>query len=402
MRNIISNKDELKEVVESPFYIWGAGDGTRCLLKWLAEIDCQPLGILVSLDNNSSADMGVEVMAVDSFETDANIIVAVKEETQKEIENIVKKIKCANVYYVDDTFREYLFFKYYNADIYTKNIIKNLGEEVHNNFRNALRFIVPPRVTYLAVGIVDHCNLKCKGCSHFSCIAEDYIVPAEIVCADIRQLGKIFGKKRIDRFGIMGGEPLLHPDLIQISKCVRDTFPEAEVQIVTNGILLLKENSQFWSMCRENKITIVCTKYPINIKFNEIEKRAAEEQVDFQYYGNTGRTTKTLFKRKIDLEGKMNPVQSFATCWEANECNFLMEGKWFECPFICFAERVFNKKFNQHIKIEEEDYIDIYQVKDYHEILEYMAKPKDACRFCKGFHGNYRWDISKEALEEWI
>lgn len=51
---------------------------------------------------------------------------------------------------------------------------------------------------------------------------------------------------------------------------------------------------------------------------------------------------------------------------------------------------------------EKEDYLDIYQVKDYHEILEYIAKPKDACRFCKGFHGNYWWDTTKEMMEEWI
>lgn len=402
MKNVISNKNELQEVVASPFYIWGAGDSTRCLLRWLAETDCQPLGVLVSPNHNLSVDMGVEVTAVDTFETDANIIVAVKEETQKEVESIIKKIRCANVYYIDDTFREYLFFKYYHADIHKENMIKNLGEEVRGNFRNMLRFIAPPRVPYLAVGIVDHCNLKCKGCTHFSCIAEEYIVPAEKVCADIRQLGKIFENKRIDTFAIMGGEPLLHPELIQITKCVRDTFREAEVQIVTNGILLLKESSEFWNMCRENRITIICTKYPINLKFDDIEKKAAKEQVDFQYYGDTGNVTKILFKREIDLQGRMNPVQSFATCWEANECNFLMEGKWFECPFICFAERVFNKKFNQHIKIEEKDYIDIYQVEDYHEILEYMAKPKDACRFCKGFHGNYLWETSKEALEEWV
>ena len=401
MRNVISNKNELKTIIENPFYIWGAGDGTRCLLKWLAELDCQPLGILVSSNSSVPSDMGVEVIVTDSLETDANIIVAVKEETQKEIESTMEKISCANVYYIDDTLRKY-FFKYYNTGIDARNRIRGLENEIREQYTNMLRFIVQPRVPYVAVGIVDHCNLKCKGCTNFSCIAEEYIVPLEKVCADIRQLGKLFGNKRIDRFGIMGGEPLLHPDLLRIVECTRDNFPEAEVQIVTNGILLLKETEQFWEVCRKNNITIVCTKYPINLAFEEIERKAEKEQVVFQYYGNTGNETKTLFKRKIDLQGIMDPVQAFATCWEANNCNFLMEGKWFECPFICFAERIFNKKFNQNIKIEREDYLDIYQVKDYHEILEYMAKPKDACRFCKGFHENYRWDTTKEVMDEWI
>ncbi len=403
MRKIISCENELKIAVERPFYIWGAGDGTRCLLKLLAEMNCQPLGILVtSKSSNSDADMGVEIFEKGAYESGANIIVAVQETIQEEIEAEVKQMECKNVFYISDTFRKYLFFKYYNSGVDLWNKMRCLSEEVQNNFNNSLRFVVPPRVPYVAVGIVDHCNLKCKGCTSFSCIADDYIVPAVKVCADIEQLGKIFENKRIDRFGIMGGEPLLHPDLTQITECVRHNFPEAEVQIVTNGILLLQQDNYFWDVCSRNRITIVCTKYPIHLDFEKIEKKAAEEHVDFQYYGNTGEVTKTLFKRKLDLKGMVDPVYAFATCWEANACSFLMEGKWFECPFICFAERVFNQKFNQHIKIEEEDYLDIYQIEDYHEILEYMAKPKDACRYCKGFHERFPWSRTEGQMDEWI
>ena len=403
MKRFILNENELKEIVEKPFYIWGAGDGTRCLLKLLASMNSRPLGILVSSKKNDLAsNLGIEILESDSYEAGAGIIVAVKESTQKEIEDKIKEMECTDVYYISDTFREFLFFKYYNSGIDTLNQIRSLGGEIRSNFRNMLRFVVPPRVSYVAVGIVDHCNLRCKGCTQFSCIADEYIVPTEKVCADIRQLGKIFENKRIDRFGIMGGEPLLHPDSAQIAECVRHNFPDAEIQIVTNGVLLLQQNSDFWNICRNNRITIVCTKYPINLDFEKIEKKSAEEHVDFQYYGDTGDVTKTLFKRKIDLKGMTDPVYAFATCWEANACNFLMDGKWFECPFICFADRVFNKKFNQNIKIEEEDYLDIYQVGDYHEILEYIAKPKDACRYCKGFHENFLWDTTKGVIDEWV
>jgi len=403
MKNNIFSKSDLEMIVEKPFYIWGAGDGTRCLLRLLAEMEVQPLGILVSAKkDNSEADMGIEIIEKDSYKNGVNIIVAVKESRQKDIEDEIEQMECPSVYYISDTFREFLFLRYYNSEISVRNKIKSLSEEISSSFRNLLRFVAPPRVPYVAVGVVDHCNLKCKGCSNFSCIAEEYIVPTEKVCSDIRRIGEIFGNRRIDRFGIMGGEPLLHPDLIQIAECIRYNFPEAEVQIITNGILLLQQSNEFWEKCRKNHITIVCTKYPIKLDFERMEMKAKEEQVDFQYYGNTGMEIKTLFKRKIDLKGMTDPVYAFATCWEANDCNFLMEGKWFECPFICFVERVFNKKFNQNIQIEESDYLDIYQVKDYHEILEYIAKPKDACRYCKGFHEKFIWDTTEMKIDEWI
>lgn len=403
MRKIISNVDELKTIIKNPFYIWGTGDVARCLLKLLVEENCQPMGILVSSKKgNLDVNLGIEILEKDSYKPGANIIVAVRESIQEEIEKEINTIECKNAYYISEAFREYLFFKYYSTGIDILNQLQRLEKEVHREFTNILRFVTPPRVSYVAVGIVDHCNLKCKGCTSFSCIADEYIVPTGKVCADIEQLGKLFGNQKIDKFGVMGGEPLLHPDLNQIMECIRNNFPEAEVQIITNGILLLQQTKEFWSMCKENRVTIVCTKYPINLEFNKIEQKAAKEHVDFQYYGNTGDSIKTLFKRKIELKGTMNPVHAFASCWEANDCNFLMEGKWFECPFICFVERVFNKKFNQNIKIDQEDYLDIYQVKDYHEILNYLAKPKNACRYCKGFHEQFPWSVTKGEIEEWL
>jgi molybdenum cofactor biosynthesis enzyme MoaA len=70
-----------------------------------------------------------------------------------------------------------------------------------------------PMLPYIVeTHLVDHCNLNCKGCSHFaSLVPGEVFTDIEIFKRDIARLSQIF----IDVYEIrlMGGEPLLHPDI---------------------------------------------------------------------------------------------------------------------------------------------------------------------------------------------
>jgi len=73
----------------------------------------------------------------------------------------------------------------------------------------------------------------------------------------------------VKRIGVMGGEPLLHPELKQILISARVYFPDTLIQLVTNGLLLLRQDEEFWQICRENNITLVNTRYPINLDYEK-------------------------------------------------------------------------------------------------------------------------------------
>ena len=62
-------------------------------------------------------------------------------------------------------------------------------------------------IPYVETHIVDHCNLKCKGCSHFSGLADPYFKSLDEFETEVRRLAD-FG---VAMFRILGGEPLLHP-----------------------------------------------------------------------------------------------------------------------------------------------------------------------------------------------
>ena len=47
-------------------------------------------------------------------------------------------------------------------------------------------------IKYIEINIVDHCNLKCNACTHFSNISEPNFVDARILSFHFKRLKKIF------------------------------------------------------------------------------------------------------------------------------------------------------------------------------------------------------------------
>ncbi len=68
------------------------------------------------------------------------------------------------------------------------------------------------------VNVVYHCNLSCRGCSHLSPIVPNHFVEPLQVFNDLAIVAKYYSSRYIR---IIGGEPLLHPDIIQIIDAVR-------------------------------------------------------------------------------------------------------------------------------------------------------------------------------------
>lgn len=69
--------------------------------------------------------------------------------------------------------------------------------------KNKIRFIVD---------IVDHCNLNCKSCGHFSPLAPHSFLDIETLESDLKRLSELL-RGNIHCFELMGGEVLLHPQL---------------------------------------------------------------------------------------------------------------------------------------------------------------------------------------------
>lgn len=403
-RELLYGLKQLDNILdEKKCLIYGAGRVAKAVVRYASGKGYRLNGILVSnVKNNPLEIMGISVIELKKYTESISskcLIVATMENLHNELESIVSGYEFEKVYFISNIlFKEICYFIREPEIDY--GIIDGMIREQE---KRLLRFIPRPCLEYLVLNILDHCNLRCKGCDHFACIAEPYFVGYETIHRDLDRLSYLFHGDYINRIAVMGGEPLLHPDLLMILKDVREHFPYTTIRLTTNGILLLKQGDNFWEACRDNRITIVNTKYPINLDFNKMKEKAKREGVEFKFFEGTGdEVIKKSFKKIINLKGDSNPVESFANCHISNYGNFLMEGKLYGCPFSCQSYRIFNQKFHQNLRITEKDYLDIYHVDTMEEIFEFASRPKYYCRYCKGLSQLNDWERSKGEISEWV
>ena len=238
---------------------------------------------------------------------------------------------------------------------------------------------------------------------HFSPLADPEFIDVEDFRRDFERMGELFAYE-CEYIKLLGGEPLLHPEVNTLMKIARENFQHGIILLVTNGILLLQMSDDFWRTCHDNNITVAISKYPINLDMPEIRNRAAKFGVSLQDHGGAvhGDVTHDMFgKIIVDLEGKHNMSYNFARCPQGVLCTCLSKGKLYNC-FFSGNIRHFNKYFKQNIPLTEEDYIDIYSDIDGKTILQKLIEPKPICHYCNlEARTLVPWAVSKREISEW-
>lgn len=292
-----------------------------------------------------------------------------------------------------------------NINNQNKKIKENKKELncIKNQVMLAIKRCTPqPELKSIAVHLVDHCNLRCCGCDHFAPLAEKRFEDITVFENDIKRFAELSDAK-LGILKLMGGEPLLHPQLIDFMRISRQYLSETRIEIVTNAILLNLQKEDFWLACNKYNIVIVPTKYPLKTNYKKAEQTATKYGVKLEYYGNTNEVLKTSYHIPLDIEGKQDPANNFINCFHANNCVFLKQGKLYTCtvaPNICH----FNNFFDKNIPLSEKDGIDIHKAQNIDELLAFLAKPIPFCKYCNvnGRTFGHEWGISKKEIEEWI
>lgn len=247
--------------------------------------------------------------------------------------------------------------------------------------------------------LVEHCNLNCQYCDHFSPIAEKNFLDIETFEKDIKQLSKVLNGNLKQLF-LLGGEPLLHPQLIDFLPICRKYFPKTQISIFTNGILLEEQPEIFWKTCSQYDIEINVTKYPINLNFENIKRIAFSHVVKIQFFFT--KELKTSWHAPLDLKGMQDKNENFAHCRYANYCVFLKAGRLYTCSIAPNIGH-FNKYFGKNLPLTNKDSINIYKAKNEKEILEFLAKPIPFCKYCNvnARTFDHKWGVSKKEISEW-
>lgn len=274
------------------------------------------------------------------------------------------------------------------------------SKELEEQSKNHSGYYVP----CLDIHLVEHCNLSCKYCSHFSCIAEEEFLDLKQLKKDVKRLFKLSNGK-IEGFILLGGEPLLHPQIPEIIKIIRDYFPNCYLEFVTNGLLLNSMKDEFWEALHKYSVALHHSYYPI-YKESDIDKYY--EKVD-EFKVTTRQTKEEIKSSLVDLFGRLNLnlegtedyVSRYNSCQDKIYCAQLYKGNLYPC-FVVQGIKHFNKKFNQNIPVTKADYLNIHKISSIEEIKNFFANPIPFCAYC-GYHNDARkWENShNHDISEW-
>lgn len=227
-----------------------------------------------------------------------------------------------------------------------------------------------PYLVHLETHVCDHCNLNCKACNNFSPFVREpkYADPVRFE-QDMGLLAERFSN--IGRFFLLGGEPLLAPQLCcQMTACFRRYFPGAELRLLTNAILIAKMTPEFWTCMRENRVIIHISLYPpMAPALDRIEETLRANGVDYVIARAVKEFRKHWGRYPLEDERRNNEL-----CGSAG-CHYLREGVIAKCPDAILIG-------NMEPKLVSHQNISLSESGDAWEIIRRLEGPVDLCRKC--------------------
>jgi organic radical activating enzyme len=255
-----------------------------------------------------------------------------------------------------------------------------------NHLKSFLSRILPGKlwVSSLETPVVQHCNLRCAVCNAASPQLPEAFVSPDRLKDDLEKLSQ---HVRVGEFRILGGEPLLHPNLCDIIAVVRRSKISSSICLVTNGILIHKLDPVIWQSLDRLWVSF----YPgvrTGLPRAEISKRCNEYGVKF------ASVIKEYFQEKLltDYNGDEKLVHKiFQTCNQAWRwrCYTILNGYFFRCTTapstkirLAMAGRNYPGYHIDGLDIQDQRNLR-RRLKDY----AFSKEPLEACHYCLGSSG---------------
>lgn len=275
-----------------------------------------------------------------------------------------------------------------------RNDIYIVGRAVKGDIKSKSPYDSAKYLPYLEFHVADHCNLNCRACEHFSGLVEEPVFHhAETISRDLNQLSKFIEDVGVIR--ILGGEPLLNPEICDIAKITRKVYTYSEIYIVTNGLLLDGMSEEFYKACVNCNIKIWISYYPPIVKKIDYVKSVLDRHgINYEISG-----LNMTFRKKYTLDPYNEKTRSFESCFQAT-CHNLYEGKIGVC-FLPFTQKYFNQKYTYDIPCD--GMISLYEKGLTTEKLkQFLLTPFERCRYCKEKAVDEQWTLMQGTICDWI
>jgi sulfatase maturation enzyme AslB (radical SAM superfamily) len=248
------------------------------------------------------------------------------------------------------------------------------------------------------------CNLACRGCISLSDHARDGIEPYQSLCADIGRWKHLLIP---DTVSIFGGEPCLHPRLVEICRHIRLAWPNSLLRLITNGLLLDRFEPSAWFDLAPFEMQVSVHRRDIEPKINQnllaiMQQRsgwkvspsegAAHEQLQWQIPGV--RIYKSIFKDFIEPYRRLNgqliawhsdPAKAHAVCGSPAS-PVLHRGKLYKCPAVAGLIDVTGENWSGYQPCQDADTLD--------EFCDQIGRSESVCGQCPDLQSAVIYDHS--------
>jgi glycosyltransferase involved in cell wall biosynthesis len=265
------------------------------------------------------------------------------------------------------------------------SIVRKQGESVN---RKLVHDLLLAEAVDLDIPISYGCNLNCAGCNHFSSLyseADSFedVKAVEKYIKHFSGLGASIGVT----WNVIGGEPLLHSDLVSILSLIRKYF-SGPIRLWTNGILLHGMNEDFWDVLSVCDITLLVTKYP------KVDLAVLSHHSEVRYYCLNRDYFDMIRLSRNCGDGSLN----FSNC----SCRHLTvtKNRVYKCVVAPHIEN-FNAYFNENITVSEDSYIPLADVVSWKQLREFGNQSCSLCAYC-GKKTKSEWGKSEKRKSEWM
>ncbi len=226
--------------------------------------------------------------------------------------------------------------------------------------------------------LVQHCNLRCMNCDHGSPLARAGFSNLIQFQRDLSILSQVL---ELQTLKLVGGEPLLHPEICAFLSVAKKSGIAKRVQIWTNGLLLHRLRPGDLDDCDDLVISI----YPgVSQRWDPADVRRLSKRPTFRVHI---KETSHFFKVEVEHPRSREEVaKTFLTCKNAHEwsCHSFADGFYYKCS------RSQSLEIDSSAGSRHSNGLEIVAGDEFFGRLnEYLARrsPLPACTTCLGTSG---------------
>ncbi|HEY1100751.1 MAG TPA: radical SAM protein [Myxococcota bacterium] len=244
------------------------------------------------------------------------------------------------------------------------------------------------RVEAFELHVTEHCNLRCAHCCNTSPYLSKKTLEPAAIAATLSTMSNVL---HADVFKIMGGEPLLHPEITEVLRVVKKSGVGDVVRLFTNGLLLSRMDDAFWRELDHLTVSSYTSApvKPEHVALIEEKARAFDVVLNIKPVEAFSQVM-----HNVQRHDDVGIQQTWEQCWLRHRCLVARDGRFFICTRSAYLtdmhERVaLTEPFADPERRRDEDSVAVDDPDLADKVLALLNRkvPLHACRFCLGGDG---------------